>query len=72
LFLVKYIILDGSNTVKGFYSEYPDIYVPSGKALTIQGTTGSLNATSNGYAAGISAGSGDITIITTIPFGHPA
>ena len=53
------IILDGSNTVKGFYNEYPGIYVPSGKTLTIQGTTGSLNASSNGYAAGIGASYND-------------
>ncbi len=46
------IILEGYNTVKGFYDEYPGIYVPENKTLTIDGT-GSLNASSNGYAAGI-------------------
>ena len=46
------IILSGTNTVKGFYSEYPGIYVPEGKKLTIKGS-GSLTASSNGYGAGI-------------------
>ena len=61
------IILAGgtTNTVKGFNSSYPGIYVPSGKTLTIQGT-GSLNASSNGSAAGIggcrSISCGNITI----------
>ena len=51
------ILKDGtSNTVKGFYENYPGIYVPVGKTLTIQGTTGSLNASSNFYGAGIGAG----------------
>ena len=49
------IILSGTNTVKGFYDEYPGIHVPSGSTLTIQGT-GSLNASSNGKAAGIGGG----------------
>lgn len=59
------IILSGTNTVTGFYENYPGIHVPSGKTLTIQGT-GSLNASSNGYAAGIGGGHeidcGNITI----------
>ncbi len=53
------IILEGTNIVKGFYENYPGIYVPVGKTLTIQGGiagTGSLNASSNGYAAGIGGG----------------
>ena len=49
------IVLEGTNTVKGFYDSYPGVYVPTGKTLTIQGT-GSLNASSNGYAAGIGGG----------------
>ena len=49
------IILEGENTVKGFYEEYPGIYVPVDKMLTIQGT-GTLNASSNGYGAGIGGG----------------
>ncbi|MCR5366873.1 MAG: hypothetical protein K6E67_12145 [Prevotella sp.] len=59
------IILSGTNTVKGFKSDRPGIYVPTGKTLTIQGT-GSLNASSNGRAAGIGGGyeiaCGNITI----------
>ena len=50
------IILSGTNNVKGFYNEYPGIYVPSGKKLTIQGVSdgnGKLTASSNGYGAGI-------------------
>ena len=56
------ILKDGSeNTVKGFYNEYPGIYVPSGKKLTIQGGSdgnGKLTASSNGYGAGIGGGHG--------------
>ena len=47
------------NTVKGFYENYPGIYVPEGKTLIIQGGkegNGKLTARSNGYAAGIGAG----------------
>ncbi len=49
------IVLKGENTVRGFYEDYPGIYVPEGKTLTIRGI-GSLSASSNGYAAGIGAG----------------
>ena len=49
------IILSGSNTVKGFYEDYPGIHVPTGKTLTIKGS-GSLDASSNGYGAGIGGG----------------
>ncbi len=59
------IILSGTNTVKGFYEDYPGIYVPVGKTVTIQGS-GSLTASSNGWAAGIGGGNtgncGNITI----------
>jgi len=48
------IVLVGDNIVKGFYSNYPGIYVPPGCTLTIMGT-GYLNATSNGWAPGIGA-----------------
>ena len=51
---------DGTtNTVRGFYQNYPGIHVPSGYTLTINGETagtGSLNASSNGSAAGIGGG----------------
>lgn len=43
---------DTTNTVKGFYSTYPGIFVPEGKTLTIEGT-GTLNVSSNGTAPGI-------------------
>ncbi|MBO7109914.1 MAG: LamG domain-containing protein, partial [Prevotella sp.] len=49
------IVLSGSNTVKGFYEDYPGIFVPQGKTLTICGD-GSLHASSNGYGAGIGTG----------------
>jgi len=50
------IILEGTNSVKGFDEDYPGIYVPSGNTLIIQGT-GSLNVSSNGIgAAGIGGG----------------
>ena len=50
------IMADGTtNTVKGFYDEYPGIHVPSGSTLTIEGT-GTLDARSNGWAAGIGGG----------------
>ena len=46
------LILKGTNTVRGFYNIYPSIYVPVGRNLTIKGE-GSLEASSNGLAAGI-------------------
>ena len=59
------IILSGENSVKGFYENYPGIFVPVNKTLTIQGD-GSLTASSNGYGAGIGGGyeiaCGNITI----------
>ena len=54
------ILKDGStNTVKGFHFYYPGIFVPENKTLTIKGETegtGSLNASSNRYGAGIGGG----------------
>ena len=51
------VLADGStNTVKGFYSGHPGIYIEAGKTLTIQGT-GTLTATSYGaHGSGIGAG----------------
>lgn len=46
------IVLEGTNTVKGFNQSYSGIFVPEGCTLTIQGT-GSLTASNNGWAAGI-------------------
>ena len=59
------ILKEGStNTLKGFKSGYPGIFVPEGKTLTIQGS-GSLDASAEG-AAGIGGGyarhCGNITI----------
>lgn len=51
------IILSGTNTVKGFEPNYPGIYVPESKTVTIKGS-GSLTASSNGYGAGIGGGWG--------------
>ena len=48
------IILEGENSVKGFYEDYPGIYVPEGKTLTINGN-GSLVA-GNRCGAGIGGG----------------
>ena len=49
------IILEGTNTVRGFDFHYPGIYVPAGHTLTIKGS-GSLTASSNGSGAGIGGG----------------
>ncbi|SHL85827.1 hypothetical protein SAMN05720487_13412 [Fibrobacter sp. UWT2] len=46
---------NSTNSVKGFYDEYPGIYVPENYTLTISGT-GSLDASSNGWGAGIGCG----------------
>ena len=51
------ITLSGTNTVKGFYEDYPGIYVPEGSKLIIDGN-GSLTASSNDYGAGIGGGYG--------------
>ena len=50
------IILDGTNNVKGYSSDYPGIYVPRYKTLTILGT-GSLTAIGNDRGAGIGGSS---------------
>ena len=59
------IILEGTNTVKGFAGDYPGILVPEDKTLIIQGS-GSLEATGRGDGAGIGGGylgnCGNITI----------
>ena len=51
------IILEGTNTVKGFAENYPGIFVSSGKTLVINGT-GELNASSNGSYDTGSGGAG--------------
>ena len=57
------IILEGENTVKGFYEGYPSIYIATDHTLTIDGT-GSLNVSSNNRAAGIGGGDNDCGNIT--------
>lgn len=50
------VLADGTtNTVKGFYEDYPGIHIAANKTLTIQGS-GSLTASSNGFGAGIGGG----------------
>ena len=49
------LTLKGLNIVRGHHENYPGIYVPSGKTLTIEGD-GSLMAYSNGKATGIGGG----------------
>ena len=61
------IILKGTNSVKGFYNAHPGIRVPDQSTLTIQGSNyDELEASSNGYGAGIGGGnkldSGNIVI----------
>ena len=51
------IILSGTNTVKGFYEDYPGIQAAADKTLIINGT-GSLTASSYSYAAAIGGGHG--------------
>ena len=51
------IILSGTNTVKGFYKNYPGIQAAAGKTLIIK-SIGSLTASSNGNGAGIGGGIG--------------
>ncbi len=48
------IILEGENTVKGFYNSFPGIYVPKGSTLTIQGS-GKLDAQGETNGCGIGA-----------------
>ena len=52
------VLADGSkNVVKGFNATMPGIYVPEGSTLVIQGTTGTLDASSNGQGCGIGGSS---------------
>ncbi|MBR6454218.1 MAG: InlB B-repeat-containing protein [Fibrobacter sp.] len=52
----KIVLAEGcENSVKGFWEDYPGIYVPKGKTLTIEGS-GSLDASSNGWGAGLCGG----------------
>ena len=49
------ISLEGTNTVKGFYEDYPGIHIAKGKTLYIKGS-GTLTAIGGGYGAGIGGG----------------
>lgn len=51
------IVLKGTNSVKGFYYEYPGIQVAKGKTLTIKGD-GSLTASNNSSNSGLGTGAG--------------
>ena len=51
------IVLEGTNSVRGFLDDYPGIHIPQGKTLTIKGS-GSLNASSNGTFGGAGIGGG--------------
>ena len=50
------LVLEGDNSVRGFQRMFPGIHIAQGKTLTIKGS-GSLDAGSNGYGAGIGGGS---------------
>ena len=58
------VVLEGSNTVKGFYNEFPGIQAAKNEGagdeytLVIEGN-GSLDARSSGYGAGIGGGYSD-------------
>ena len=49
------IVLEGTNSVRGFHWYYPGIHIASGKTLTIRGS-GSLTASSNDRGTGIGGG----------------
>ncbi len=55
---VHLINIEGTNIVKGFYEDYPGIFIAKGGTLRIYSSsgTGKLDARSNGWAAGIGAG----------------
>ena len=50
------LVLEGENSVRGFQRMFPGIHIAPGKTLTIKGS-GTLDAGSNGYGAGIGGGS---------------
>ena len=51
------IILAGTNSVQGYYPEYPGILIPKGKTLFINGS-GSLTAVSGNFGGGIGSAAG--------------
>lgn len=61
------IVLEGTNTARGFNYKYPGIYIPSGSTLTISGTgqltaSGPLGSNSCGIGGGYGLSSGNIVI----------
>ena len=53
------LVLEGGNAVIGFHENYPGVYVPPGKTLTIKGWgTLSSGPSGGGWAAGIGGGNG--------------
>ena len=53
------ILKDGTtNKIKGGYEDYPGIFIAKDKTVTIKGSTGSLEVSSNGFGCGIGAGYG--------------
>ena len=60
------IVLEGSeNKVKGFFENYPGIFVPKGYTLTIEGS-GKLDVIGGDYAAGIGGGYTSSYAMTTV------
>ena len=53
------ITISDSNSISGFHTFYPAIFVPEGHTLTFQGD-GILNARSNGYLSCLSAAIGSV------------
>ena len=53
------ITICGTNSISGFHTFYPAIFVPEGHTLTFQGD-GILNARSNGYYSCLSAAIGSV------------
>ena len=51
------ITLEGTNTVKGFYENYPGIHIATGKTLIIKGS-GTLTASTNNGDGGAGIGAG--------------
>lgn len=52
-----WLVIEGTNVVRGFDGHYPGVLVPSGKTLTIRGA-GKLEAYSNGGGYGRQGGAG--------------
>ena len=74
------ITLAGDNVANGFHEDFPGIYVPSGKTLTINGSGTATLFASSIYGAGIGGGAGQACgnlniqsgIITAVGGGYSA